>query len=1161
MTSTVRLLANSNNAVPGATVSASSVLPVEHTVYPTPTTRAGNGTIVLSGAYAGANDATLELEIRPSGGAAVTVTDPVLAGAGNGTMVDLVADPGTVDQSVTVTLADLGTITTAAQVALWSGILLRAKTAGAGGNALSLTVTPHLTLSASPVGALSFALTAQTFEWSDPRGNFGAEPLMPDGTLPTTAPRLAFGGNLTQVYRHYQRWDGERWQYGISPAAATDYAAGDLVHTVTGDYTVTITDGGTTETYAGVVTLYDFLLALNASALVEVVGVVALDARPSGIAAIDLPMRTQSVLLSVVRDPGSLPDLTNVTLADHAPTETITITCTKNAPLGAETWAVKSRVAGELPPATTGVPYDGEFLDFTIPAVTPATIPTQGALAIVKMDLAGADEDPPAVPAICLYRPRLGIKASPKTLKLVYKRRPLSDCDCKTASIDGDPSPDCLGQDAAEGGVVATLIAGYQSRLDDLYTWRQEFITANTELNTTNGMLTTVFQDVELADQVTATFADCLTELYDDSDTPDSDALNLWDTHLAQAGIDLTQLATMEAEPTVGVVTWESGTGFTSSTPILPPAQKANGHQYKIVPLSFEQGLIWVIPDTFFPTEDPATWPTDGGAIAISGQASYSGVLYSDRTALLIDLGPWATADNVTTADPATADPATLRRSVEQFVRRYAAQMDLVRVKAGIVPKSDASGAGSPCWRDPGDAFWWEFEDTSYLPLFSNVYYHSCILAADAAASADATEPTRPQSTYEFGFALQIACTDRLRVGDAVWISINDVSAVPAYAIGAQYTAAMVSGGPLLFAGGVTGTDTLTWAVKSNVQGVLADYPLGLAEAPYRDGGFGFTIHRGTLDFALGDAFTFAVETGGQFRWRANGGAWSADTAIAASVALADGLNAAFTRGVSPSFVVGDTYTYTVLQPHSPSHCQTAHDEAWRWEGTAAAILVDFGADTVVTCAGVLRHGLSAGATVTLSLYAAGSDTLGTDGGDTLVTAAGAALAAATAIQTISPTVVAGQPLLAFFPAVTARLMVVTVAAAADMALGWLYAGQPLATEHQPTSCVLRRYWALERGGGVNPRASYLGRGRGGEIVWDTLTQADASALATLIDALKTDDDAPLVLVPHTLHPTEAALCRVASDDLELSDVFAFQPNDAARRVLSATVPLTAVLQ
>lgn len=52
----------------------------------------------------------------------------------------------------------------------------------------------------------------------------------------------------------------------------------------------------------------------------------------------------------------------------------------------------------------------------------------------------------------------------------------------------------------------------------------------------------------------------------------------------------------------------------------------------------------------------------------------------------------------------------------------------------------------------------------------------------------------------------------------------------------------------------------------------------------------------------------------------------------------------------------------------------------------------------------------------------------------------------------------------------------------------------------------------------------------------------------------------PLILVPHHLHPDEAALVRVETDRVEIADVFEFQPNaDTARRI-SVSIPLQPVL-
>ena len=63
-----------------------------------------------------------------------------------------------------------------------------------------------------------------------------------------------------RVYRHYKRWDGEQWQYGVSPKLAAAYPKGADVHTISGAYQLTVTSGATTETWGSLITLYDLCL-------------------------------------------------------------------------------------------------------------------------------------------------------------------------------------------------------------------------------------------------------------------------------------------------------------------------------------------------------------------------------------------------------------------------------------------------------------------------------------------------------------------------------------------------------------------------------------------------------------------------------------------------------------------------------------------------------------------------------------------------------------------------------------------------------------------------------------------------------------------------------------------------------------------------------------
>jgi len=383
-----RILARSNNAATAAIVSASSVLPASNSVFRQTTDRDGNGQVRLAGSYTGEDDTTIEIEIRPASTGAERVSSPVFAGAGNGAMSGETAGSGVAAQDLTVTLVDLGTATAPAQAILYADVLLYAKTAGTGGNSIELGLAVNLTRGSPPVGVLPADLKQGEREWSTQTMNFGAKPLNPDGTLPSDAPRLIFGGDTSQVYRHYKRWDGTEWQYGFSPTLAANYPKGALVEGVTGDYTATVTQSATVETYPGLVTLYDLLLALDASTLVTVSSPPANDQKPGGMAAVDMPFRASAFALPVVKGREGLPDLAGIVVATTAPTETVTVECIDATVIGGETWEVRSAVAGTLPKAVTGVAYTAGFVGFTIPVQELEEYPVTGRISITNFQWA-----------------------------------------------------------------------------------------------------------------------------------------------------------------------------------------------------------------------------------------------------------------------------------------------------------------------------------------------------------------------------------------------------------------------------------------------------------------------------------------------------------------------------------------------------------------------------------------------------------------------------------------------------------------------------------------------------------------------------------------------------------------------------------------------------
>ena len=492
--------------------------------------------------------------------------------------------------------------------------------------------------------------------------------------------------------------------------------------------------------------------------------------------------------------------------------------------------------------------------------------------------------------------------------------------------------------------------------------------------------------------------------------------------------------------------------------------------------------------------------------------------------------------DNAGTHTQTVIITQQLSVSIADLVRKYEARMDYVRVLAGIVPKSDpSSGDAGGCWVDHGGDFWWTDVDGYYLPAFTNEAYIS---------ARRNTETQEAYSTKEFGFGLVVACPDRLKVGDSITIRIEQVDSQRPYAVGDTATLQTVGAGAAWLTGGVDGTDELTWRVAASAAGALPDYLVptdGTAAPVYSQEGVDLQIALGGIPFALGDKFTFAVEAG-QYRWRKDGGAWSVASDIPATgiASLADGLVATFQPGAAPSFVAGDAYSFAVYQPNAASHVQSAGANAWAWDGASASTVLDFGVATVVKMVALARYSLPPGATATVQLSSDGT---------TWVDFGALDVSGLIALMTLDP------PILA-------RYLRVSLAGATGGSIGWLWAGEPLATTYSASTCQPTRRWAVQRGQGVNAAALYSGAGVGWSAEWSIdaklggyLTQAEASALVGVVDWAQQHDE-PLIFVPHHLHPQDAALVRPADDAIEVTDAMEYQPNDMGGRKLQARLTL-----
>lgn len=1133
-----RLLANNTNAVRDAAIVASSTLPASRRTFRLPGDQAGSARAILAGGYTGADDTALDIEIVTADGSGM-LSAPVFAGAGNGAISELSAAV-VPTQTFTLLLASTGTPTKRAAVDFY-GVKLVAKPSGAAGNGVEIAVSTA-GIAAAPT-AYSFLEEAKagTSEFKGPQWDFGGYQLTADGEIDPRTPRLRFGSD-PQVYRQYKTFKDNDWAYVIDPPIVRDLPAETQVFALSGGYTVTVTAGATIEPHPGIVTLFDLLNAIKTrSNLVEVVGVVVEDKTPGGMAAEDLPLRTDAYALpAAYAGNAKFPGLGAVAVAPSAPTEIVTLECVDVVTLGGETWSVKGSVSGALADCETGRPYRAGSYGFTVPRVVPpSTDAPTGRIKVTDISLVTRPEGAQDV-ELCVKPIVAGAKAKAKTVEVVYAKKPaVKDCKCENAQVAGRLDFRCLGVSVEEGATVG-IVAAYQARLENLYAFRQQFILGNTGI--AGGALRTVIEDVDLANRVTDLFARCLDEMFVTSDPPAS-ALTEWEAALTDMASDLAALGNIQAPP--ATPRFEFSAFYEDGEIVLPPVGQDTGHTYKVILGFMDVSPLKTGPGPYPPDYQKATnfradtaagigaWPIDGTAVAVSGYGQYP-VAFTQTTApvkaMLADQGPYAGTDAT-----AGAGTATLGHTVEQFVQRYAARMDFIRTKAGIVPKSDAGRRGSACWRECDGDYEWQVGGREYLPACTNVPYHSCV------EKIDQNGREYIESTQEFGFVIRCACPDRLLPGDKFSLAIdNDAGPAKAYAVGDLIKIPVIAAAPLELAGGQDGDDTLTWTVRSSAGGAWPDYmaPIG-SEPLYSNGGLQFRIKQGGIPFALGDQFMFSM-VGGTFKWRRDGGDWSAPAAIGTAPApLADGLTLAFRPGPAPAFVAGDLHRFTVRQPNSPGHVASPHGEAWRWSGSEAVLTATWPSDRMVSALGLLRHSLAASASVALTLADA-------DGNP---------------IYTWTPTIRPG-PLVVVLPAaLSARALTVTLAGATGQALGWIYAGVPLETENNHLRCTLRAAYSLQPGPAIGSRSLYLGEGRGGEMEWDLLSQADFDALLALVGGCKRDGDAPMVVVPNIKFPESAMLVRVDTDAIDFKDWWEFQADDWKRRCIAATLPLAAVMQ
>lgn len=441
--------------------------------------KAGGGDVRLTGPFTGASNATVDVQIVDNTIDGVpSHSAPVFSGVGNGQLTGIATDAGGVAEVITLVLENLGTETRHAQ-APFQGVILEA--AEPGPRAIAVEIARNLVLADTDY-SLREALQQDARDLRGDHYNWGHALLLPDGTVPTTAPRVRVGDDH-QVFRLYRDYDRglQDWLYNMSPRPPRAIPAGARVRAVTGDYTVTITDAtgpgaAVVETFSGIQTLYDALDAIrNGSDIVTVRGAIILDRTPGGMAATDLSVQTASYCAAIDRDGGELVQRADLGLvvAPGAPTEVLTITC-----IDGNNFAVRGDVSGDLASAIAGVLYDNGPYQFRIP-LPAASSDVVGPQALLEFIPAEREGGAPA-PQLCDARVMLGPNARNGTYEFVYDLRPVAPCPCDDVEIDSPPSEDCIGTQPQEVGTVSENAR--QVRVQRGTAWLREFTRANTPL-------------------------------------------------------------------------------------------------------------------------------------------------------------------------------------------------------------------------------------------------------------------------------------------------------------------------------------------------------------------------------------------------------------------------------------------------------------------------------------------------------------------------------------------------------------------------------------------------------------------------------------------------------------------------------------------------------
>lgn len=1046
----MRYLTSDTNLIADATLAATNII-ASQAFETTARDADGGGIVSLTGAYTGADNSVFDVEVTSTTiNGAPQISAPVFAGVGNGTISGIGATSALNAQQFTVTVLDTGTETRAAW-APFQSVNLEAQTTGTAGNAYTLRIDQSGLIATATDYAVTVAMARDGSEFPGEEHNFGAVTIEPEGTVPTTAPRIRFGDDVT-VYRHWRSYRDGRYRYHLSPALRRDVPIGTRVYAITGGREVTVYDGTTlTDTHADIDTLYSLLTDIEStSTLLSVDGVIANDRRPGGMACDDLSVYTASYVNGSTREGSRYIQRAEIALTVDAtaPTESLSIECIAAPIPGAEIWSVVGSVSGALENAVTGVAFDAGNYAFTIPVETAAATEPEGdRAAYLELIPRQASE---TIPSLCVRNFRLGADARTNTYVFEWRPHPGAECDCSSVPVSGGPNNDFLGIDEG-GAAVSTLPAAVKDIYQEIATWRKGALALNCYF--------TLDDD------------DLLASLYTGLRIVDSSDFIEDGTADPQTFPPQGTLSTVFQRVSV-VAKFEEAD-------IKAITMVANFFQTHLLRIYEEMGGTGALDsavETAFRTE----WEYIRDALAPLLVSTNSGALAWKTNIFELATPIGGTTVNAVAeyAQRAIAGAKNLTSNLDPLLRRCEAGAANAYIAGDLLPPFDSAGRiGNSVWQDHGEPYWFVSQD-GLLPIQPGWYYHS------ARMETNEDDLEEPVSTREFGIGVAIGCLELLRSGDKLIITTSPYANGRAtYLQGDIVTYDIVRADPVALGGGQSGNDTITFSVRGSDVGALDPYLLvTTAPTSYSNGGLSFSVTPGGIKFATGDRWTFSAE-GGEFRWRADGGSWTTAD-IAGTVALTAGVSASFQVGETPSFVVGDAYQLTALAVNGAGQIRTPDDGAMAWS-TSQALTITPSRVATVACLFIAHHTIASTAAIML----VGSN----DNFATTPFTASIPWAKGT-IGYLLPT------------SATYAKWRLSINEGGSMGWAYLESGRQLLL---PTGKVENGDWRQR----VYPQTAARSRAIAGDIVHSAVTQASFDALLESFEAALTDDDGRMGIV------------------------------------------------